>query len=290
MSEQEPSFEPSRDGADISIGALLRQAREARGMSVETVGHAIKLAPRQVEAIEADAFDRLMNPTYARGFIRNYAALIGLDAQALLARLDQQHVRATPQLIEQTNVGVTMPTQSVRRKWLLPVLALSVPALAALALYVWFEFWPAAAPAYELPALDGGAAAVAGPQQEAPAFALPEADPLPPPSSVEPGVPDTVAVPGEVPPAEAVAPVASAPGQRQLQFSFKADSWLELRGDDGEIIISELNRAGSSRTIAAKFPVSLIIGNARSVAMNVDGEPYDLAPAIKVDVARLRLE
>jgi cytoskeleton protein RodZ len=289
MSEQEPSFEPSRDGADISIGALLRQAREARGMSVETVGHAIKLAPRQVEAIEADAFDRLMNPTYARGFIRNYAALIGLDAQALLARLDQQHVRATPQLIEQTNVGVTMPTQSVRRKWVLPVLALSVPVLAALALYVWFEFWPAATPAYELPAFDG-AAAIAEPQQEAPAFAQPETDLLPPPPIAEPDAADTVAPPGEVAPAQAAAPVVAAPGQRQLQFTFKADSWLELRGDDGEIIISELNRAGSSRTIAAKFPVSLVIGNARSVTMNVDGQPYDLAPTIKVDVARLRLE
>lgn len=133
---QEPSFQQS-------VGAQLRRAREARGMTVEGVGAAIKLAARQVEAIEADVYAELMNPTYARGFIRNYAALIGLDPKALLAQLDQQQVRATPQLVERADVGVAMPVQSARRKWLLPLFALSVPVIVAIALYIWSELWTA---------------------------------------------------------------------------------------------------------------------------------------------------
>lgn len=278
MAEQDMPMDPL---GVASVGAQLRHAREARGMSIESVGQAIKLAPRQVEAIEADAFDQLLSPTYARGFIRNYASLIGLDAQALLASLDLQHVRATPQLIEQANVGVAMPMHSVRRKWLLPLVALSVPALAALVMYVWFEFWPATPLTAELPVV------------EAP---LSEEQPV---AEAGPGVPGQEAPPmpeGMAPP-QAAAPSATEPqpaaalaGQRQLVFTFGSDSWLELRDGNDAVVLSELNRAGTTRTIAAVPPLSLVIGNARSVTLNVDGVPHDLSPSIKVDVARLRLE
>ncbi|HNA05291.1 MAG TPA: helix-turn-helix transcriptional regulator, partial [Rhodocyclaceae bacterium] len=73
--------------ADFSPGAALRSARVARGLSVEEVAHALKLAPRQIEAIEADAFDRLRGLTFARGFVRNYARHLGLDAEPLVAAI-----------------------------------------------------------------------------------------------------------------------------------------------------------------------------------------------------------
>ena len=294
MSEQDEVVDLPRDALTGSVGTRLRQAREARGMSIDSVGRAIKLAPRQVEAIEADDFDSLMSPTYVRGFIRNYAALIGLDAQTLLGSLDQQHVRATPQLIEQANVGVAMPVQSARRKWLLPLLAMSVPVLAGLALYVWFEFWPADEP------VTGSAD-----------ISLPDPSPLDSPVSAEaPGdvrldpadasASDVLPLPAELSsdaasdaivqsaPSEAVA--AAAPGEHRLEFTFSTDSWVEIRDASDAILLSDLNRSGSTRTVNATFPVSLVIGNARSVTLKVDGQPHDLAPSIKVDVARLRLE
>lgn len=280
-----------------SVGLQLRRAREARGMTVEGVGAAIKLAARQVEAIEADDYARLTSATYARGFIRNYASLMGLDAQSLLAQLDRHEVRARPQLVEQANVGVAMPSQSARRKWMLPVLALSVPALAAVALYVWFEFWPADAQpvaAEPAPVLAAPPAADAAPE-------VPAAEPAPPVDPQAAGLPADVPAPNlaadaaataAVPPASAQpAPaVPAVPGQRQLNFRFTADSWIEMRDAQGRIVLSELNRAGSTRTLSAVFPVSLVIGNAKSVTMDIDGTPYDLAPSTKVEVARLRLE
>lgn len=280
-----------------SVGLQLRRAREARGMTVEGVGAAIKLAARQVEAIESDDYARLTSATYARGFIRNYASLMGLDAQALLAQLDRHEVRARPQLVEQANVGVAMPSQSARRKWMLPLLALSVPALAAIALYVWFEFWPAGA---QPAAVEATPAVVAPPAAEA-APEVPASEPVPPVD------PQTAAVQAEVPPpnpspdaaATAALPPVSAqqapaatavPGQRQLNFRFTADSWIEMRDAQGRVVLSELNRAGSTRSLTAVFPVSLVIGNAKSVSMDIDGAPYDLVPSTKVEVARLRLE
>lgn len=267
----------------LTVGAQLRRAREARGMTIEGVGAAIRLSSRQVEAIEADAYAQLMNATYARGFIRNYAVLIGLDAATLLAQLDSQQVRAMPQLVQQADVGVEMPHQSSRRKWLLPLLALSVPVIAALALYVWFEFWQSA----PVP--------VVQPEQETPAPSVdqpspPVEIPLPPRSETLPSVPETGEPPAVPAQADASAAIGPAPGERRLSFTFTADSWVELRDSQGRVILSELNLGGTSRNIHAVFPVSLVIGNAKSVTLSVDGTPHDLTPSIKVDVARLRLE
>lgn len=271
-----------------SVGAQLRRAREARGMTVEGVGAAIKLAARQVEAIEADAYAELMNPTYARGFIRNYAALIGLDPKALLAQLDQQQVRATPQLVEQADVGVAMPVQSSRRKWLLPLLALSVPVVVALALYLWSEFWtapPGESVQVEQEAVMPPPDAVAETEPATPSVDAQAADAVTTEATLAAALPEA----SPPPPAEtaSVPPVA---GQRQLAFTFTADSWVEIRDAQDRIVLSELNRAGSSRSVGVVFPVSLVIGNAKSVRLNVDGSPHDLVPATKVDVARLRLE
>ncbi|MDY0054758.1 MAG: DUF4115 domain-containing protein [Methyloversatilis sp.] len=274
-----------------SVGAQLRRAREARGMTVEGVGAAIKLAARQVEAIEADAYAELMNPTYARGFIRNYAALIGIDPKALLAQLDQQQVRATPQLVEQADVGVAMPVQSPRRKWLLPLLALSVPVVVAVGLYLWSEFWTA--PPGESTQVEQEA--VMPPQD---AVAQPETEPATPTADAQAA--DAVATEATLaaalpesstpPAAESAATAPPAAGQRQLAFTFTADSWVEIRDAQDRIVLSELNRAGSSRSVSAVFPVSLVIGNAKSVRLSIDGTPHDLVPSTKVDVARLRLE
>lgn len=281
-----------QDDMSTSVGLRLRRAREARGMTVEGVSAAIKLSPRQVEAIEADDYGKLLSATYARGFIRNYASLMGLDPATLLVELDHHHVRATPELVEQADVGVAMPRQSARRKWLLPVLAMSMPALAALALYVWFEFWPSAPvdPSSVLPASpvvsDGTPASL---DEGDPAPAPSEPLPVPgedrvPEAAAADATPAAVEVPAQ--PAEAV----PQPGQKQLVFSFTAESWVEIRDAQDRIIVSDLNRAGSTRTVATAVPVSLVIGNARAVKLTVDGEPYDLTPSIKVEVARVRLE
>ncbi len=290
MAQQDVLIDLSRDAAGGSVGAQLRRAREERGLSIENVSHAIKLAPRQVEAIEADDFGQLMSPTYVRGFIRNYASLIGLDAKALLARLDQQHVRATPQLVEQANVGVAMPIRSGQRRWLLPLVALSVPLLAALVLYVWFEFWPAdAAPATDLPATDSTVV-----EAVPPSVAQPEPGPAEATAPVEPVLQSAANMAVDSAPvadAAIIEPVpARLPGQKELVFSFTADSWVEIRDGADAIILSELNRAGSSRTVNASFPISVVIGNAHAVTLKVDGTPHDLVPATKVDVARLRFE
>ena len=73
-------------------GAMLRMAREARGTTIAEVAAALKMSPRQIEAIEGEDFSRLSGATFIRGFIRNYARHLKIDAAPLLAALAEQTV------------------------------------------------------------------------------------------------------------------------------------------------------------------------------------------------------
>ncbi len=69
-------------------GAALAAAREAMGLSVEQVADQLKLAPRQVVAIEQGDFDALPNRAVTRGFIRAYAKAMRLDPAPLVAMVE----------------------------------------------------------------------------------------------------------------------------------------------------------------------------------------------------------
>ena len=65
-------------------GAALRAARDAAGLSVPEVAQRLKLTVRLVEAIEANDRQRFPPAVYLRGFVRNYAKLLGLEAEPLV--------------------------------------------------------------------------------------------------------------------------------------------------------------------------------------------------------------
>ena len=82
-----------------TAGAYLRASREAAGLSVDVVAQQLKLAPRQVRAIEEDDYARLPGRTFVRGFVRNYARLLGIEAErARVVAHESAHERAAGQL------------------------------------------------------------------------------------------------------------------------------------------------------------------------------------------------
>lgn len=73
-----------------SPGAKLATARNALGWTVEQVASKLKLAKRQIIAIEADDYASLPEPAVVRGFIRAYAKLLKLDVAPLLALISAE--------------------------------------------------------------------------------------------------------------------------------------------------------------------------------------------------------
>ena len=73
-------------------------------------------------------------------------------------------------------------------------------------------------------------------------------------------------------------------------MKFERESWVEIRGRDGKVITSELNRGGTERAVDGVPPFNLVIGNAQHVRLSYDDRPIDLAPHVKVEVARFTLQ
>ena len=76
--------DPPAETGHWGAGAQLRATREAFGLSLEEVAQQLKLAPRQVIALEDEDFAQLPGRTFVRGFVRNYARLLNLDGDQLL--------------------------------------------------------------------------------------------------------------------------------------------------------------------------------------------------------------
>ncbi len=85
----------------VNPGERLRQSREARHWSRAEVALQLHLSEDAVRYIEDGLFDKLPGATFARGYIRSYAKLLGLDATELAHEFDQftgtQPAASTPQ-------------------------------------------------------------------------------------------------------------------------------------------------------------------------------------------------
>lgn len=266
------------------IGQTLREAREAQGLSVEEVATRLRLMQRQVDAIEADDFSSLGQPVFARGFVRNYAKLLDLPPEALLARMagDSSDTRV-----------VTQPPSPPPHSWLsspwliLLMLGLVVAVAVPIALYLWLnsdsgEDELQTVPA--LPAVTRGAPAVAPPAADsATESAVPAELPAEPPKAA-------VVVPAPEQPVAAAASTEASSPARVLNFEFGGESWVEIRDGSGRMVHRQLNTPGSQVEVTGQPPFDLVVGNAAQVRMTYNGRPIDLEPYIEVTVARFSLE
>jgi|GEM_PF-968299 len=75
----------SASGGSASPGKLLAAGRASRELTIDEVGDALNLAPQTVEWLESDTFESLPAPAFTQGYMRNYAKLVGLDADAVVA-------------------------------------------------------------------------------------------------------------------------------------------------------------------------------------------------------------
>ncbi|WP_051445146.1 helix-turn-helix domain-containing protein [Desulfocurvus vexinensis] len=85
------------------LGELFRAERERKGLSIADVVQRTKISKTNVLALEAGDPSRLPHPVYAKGFVRNYARLVGLDPETCVAVMAEQFVA-------EDNVSVPQPS------------------------------------------------------------------------------------------------------------------------------------------------------------------------------------
>lgn len=77
-------------GWSMSVAEQLRQAREAKKLTVEQVAEFTKVRADHVRAVEAGDYTVFTASVYLRGFIRTYSSLLKLEAPKILADLDAE--------------------------------------------------------------------------------------------------------------------------------------------------------------------------------------------------------
>lgn len=273
----------------LGIGAALRAAREEKGWTTQDVGNRLRLMVRQIEAIEAEDFSRLGQPVFARGFVRNYAKLLGLDPDELLDRMTRVKL---PTVRETESVPFTPGQEFWKSPWVLGGIAAVVLAVAIpLGLYWWLtsdkvvpapvaveQSVPPPAPP-PAPVLEGQAAASA-PEQSV--TAATQASDEPQAQAATQGAAAQPAV------AQSQVSAASVPAT-DLRLQFDDISWVQVRDSSGRIVHTGLNPAGTTVDIDGVAPFYLVVGNAAKVRVLYKGRAIDLKPFTSVDVARLTL-
>lgn len=84
-------------------------------------------------------------------------------------------------------------------------------------------------------------------------------------------------------------PFKLEPGNSALQFVFSNESWVTVRDSTNRVLLSQLNPGGERVQVQGRPPFKLIVGKAGTVRLFKDGQPVDLTPHIRGEVARLTL-
>ncbi|HLE60394.1 MAG TPA: helix-turn-helix domain-containing protein [Thermoanaerobaculaceae bacterium] len=87
--------ESALEAATEFSGAQLRKVREGLGLTLAEVAQRTRIRPKQLESIEAEAFDKLPQRVFVRGFVMTYARELKLDPDLVWASYGKRWERAT---------------------------------------------------------------------------------------------------------------------------------------------------------------------------------------------------
>lgn len=284
-------------------GHALAAERERQGLSRVEMAQRLHMSPSQVEALETGDYDRLPKGPFVRGFVRNYAKALGLDADAVVARLDAEsppptapHIVVPSQNIRFDPMGDRFSSPYVKAAGLAAVAI----ALGFAAMYWWLfiRTTPPAAhrpepasPVASAPPPANGTASAPAPETQAVKPEFPPAQPEPPAARPEPLKRQPEPRKAEAAKvSETASAAAPAAGESVLRFHFKGESWVEVRDSKGKVLMQRTNPAGSDATVAGRAPLRVIVGNAPEVTLRYNDRDFPLEPHSSVGVARFTLE
>lgn len=291
----------------IHIGQTLREAREHAKLTKSDVTRQLHLPSSVIDDIEQGQVAQ-MSAIYRRGYITNYARLLGLDASRLLvdAELD-----APPELRQV--LPVTQPGWKFERYLRIATYVLVTTVIVPPLLYFFIqggsrimEREPVAgtepvlasesAISGERSGRNSRIALVMDEMQagrdsteagHVSASALPLASVRPVREATEQR--DTPGSSTELEAGAEMTPSLSDHGMAELSIVISEDSWVEIHAADGQRLEYDLLRAGQTREYKAQAPFQLLLGRANAVQLILNGKPVTYEGYDRGDVARFEL-
>jgi cytoskeleton protein RodZ len=277
-----------------TAGDMLREAREGHGLHIDVVAAALKVPTQKLQALEDDNIEALPDPVFARALAASVCRALRVDPAPVLAKLPGA---VRPGLAEadrplsgsfrsgapRTHGGAGgTPSRA-----LLLVVALLLAGAAAL---VWlpsgaFEQlsqWVSGLTAER--SVSSADTAVLPQSADAPAGTVVESVPTLPPPSEAPAPPPVSTIPpapGTVGASPSVAAASAAPassGGDALVFVASADSWITVTDATGKALLRRIVTPGETVGLSGTLPLSVVVGHAAGVTVQVKGKPFDLTP------------
>ncbi|HPX89337.1 MAG TPA: DUF4115 domain-containing protein [Methylophilaceae bacterium] len=299
------------------LGEVLLAARKAKKLTQKDISNSLKLSIKQIDAIEKNEFSALPDATNTRGFIRNYARLLNVEAEPLLASFRARVPEVLP-----TNLSVQSSTRYVKLSkeslpWLKYILASILVLLFLLAWFFYMDYMPKP---YKLNQKNPVATPEVSTTLEMPEIALPAAErqaysadsannavntvdaaPLVSPT-VDPNVvsanqtsqPATTESTENSPVSalNATSPSgldASITPTGKVMMTFSDETWVRVTNQSGKVVFEKTFSANSSGVIDDTPPLNLVIGNAKATQLQYLGQSVDLTSSTKGNVARITL-
>ncbi|QSX77726.1 helix-turn-helix domain-containing protein [Agrilutibacter solisilvae] len=248
-------------GGQPGCGAVLRQAREAAGLSIEQVATQLRMTVRAVANLESDDWSSLGAPVFVRGQLRSYARLLDVNLEPLLEQSGQTATVAPSTLVSHSH---TPTYRRFAEHW--GRRAIYVAITAAIVVPVWLG---------TRTHLNGGNLAL-------------ESLDVPVSTTQQAAAPAQGEVRQRIP---VVASMATLPAATQpaLSLNFTGESWFRAVGPDGHLVEEGVLSAGQQRSYATGEVGQIVLGNVDAVEVKRAGANVDLAPFSRANVARFTL-
>lgn len=284
----------------LSTGAILKQAREKLGLSLEELSEQIRVPLNVLEAIEIDKVPKNLPETFIRGYIRSYARKVEVDEAVVLQEVET--VAAIDKTTSQSESGMQSFSRRTRRKasekrlvyfsWFMVI------AVIIAFVYWWLqdsensgyapvvetqsvvvpEIKPTSETVVTLPAQDDGVEQVT----EDVVTPTSEDDVIAGDQPVELTEEQKAFVADNGEPDEG--------GFLKVEMKFDNECWVEVYDVAGERIAVGNKPAGYLMTLNAQGPLNVLLGNPVGVSVWVNGKVFDMSEHPKNRVARFELE
>ncbi|OGK88536.1 MAG: hypothetical protein A2X52_18135 [Candidatus Rokubacteria bacterium GWC2_70_16] len=233
-----------------TLGVLLREIRQSRGVSLDEMARATRVGKRQLEALEAEDLRELPAPVFVKGFIRAYCGFLQVAPDDALARYGDLLGHGSP-----AQGMTTGRSGGAAWRWGPVVVSFVLLVLlggALLIVNMGFRARPdraATAPARPAAQSDPAASLRPGPERAQSRPALPELAPVVPA--------------GSVPPAPR--------GSQRLVVRAIEPTWIKVQMD-GVGSVQELLPTGATREWSARERFVLTVGNAGGLQLELNGQ------------------